>query len=156
MTAEQQPQFVERETSAGSAGASRLAGDEPHEFELGKDASHLSENQKLGPDLGPEADSEQRKLFNNLKEQLHAEWKPTGVSEDLAVLELTLLYFQRGCILDLYKAEKSERRNENSLEDMEKLSPEQKEEADVQRLLQVGLRSTPQEAMEKRFAHLDQ
>jgi hypothetical protein len=128
MTTHASPQCAKPEVSPASS---------PEEHELHRNAAAPFEGDKQeqknvaddqasdqSPDIDGDEDGRQRRRFDSLTRQFMAEWSPTGLSEELAVLELVGLYWQREKI-----AAKSKPRNNNSLEEIMKLPPEQQQDA---------------------------
>jgi hypothetical protein len=161
MTTHASPQCAKPEVSPASS---------PEEHELHRNAAvpfegdkqeqkNVADNQ--APDQSPDIDGDeygsQRRRFDSLKRQLMAEWSPTGLSEELAVLELVGLYWQREKSEErIYRAEKSKPQSKNYLEEIMKLPPQQQDDAICNKLLEIGLTITPQEQLEKvrdRFDH---
>jgi hypothetical protein len=161
MTTHASPQCAKPEVSPASS---------PEEHELHRNAAPPFEGDKheqknvadnQAPDQSPDIDGDeygsQRRRFDSLKRQLMAEWSPTGLSEELAVLELVGLYWQREKSEErIYRAEKSKPQSKNYLEEIMKLPPQQQDDAICNKLLEIGLTITPQEQLEKvrdRFDH---
>jgi hypothetical protein len=160
MTTHASPQCAKPEVSPASS---------PEEHELHRNAAAPFEGDKQeqknvadnqAPDQSPDIDgdeySEHRRRFDSLKRQLMAEWSPTGLSEELAVLELVGLYWHREKSDDRICIDaRSNPQNKNTLEEIMKLPPEQQEDAICSKLLQIGLTITPQERMENNRARFD-
>jgi hypothetical protein len=153
MGAEQQPQFTGREVlTAGSAEANKL------ESGINKGQRYTTENQKPERGLGPEVegDSHQDKAFDSVKEKLIAEWKPTGVTEETAVIELVQLYFKRGLVSDRICAAEQKEQNIGSWEAIAKFSKKEMQAAVNARNVEQISSLTPQQRVRRDLAHLEQ
>jgi hypothetical protein len=160
MTTHSSPQCAKPDVSPDSS---------PKEHEFPQNAAAQFEGDKqeqknvadnLAADQSPDIDSDEygrhRRRFAGLIRQLMAEWSPTGLSEELAVLELAGLYMHREKSEErAYIAAKSKSQNKNSLEEIMKLPPEQQDDAICNKILEIGLETSPQEQMEKVRARFD-
>jgi hypothetical protein len=69
-----------------------------------RQALGIADNQKSRAGQAPEGNTEyydeQKRKFEFWKQELSAEWEPTGIAEERAVLDLAYLYWQRDRILE--------------------------------------------------------
>jgi hypothetical protein len=127
----------------------------------GETEPNIADNQESGAGLPPEDNTEyyveQKRKFDLWKQKLFAEWEPTGISEETAVLNLAYLYWQRDQIFDKAKrAEKLKDENKQELDNNSNPTPEEEQEALPDKVLELGLRVTIEERIERDQAHFDQ